>query len=146
MRFVEGWLSIISPEDKMLLSPGMNEPIPNPRHEQEMQARQARLDELTAQAAQAEGAERTELERLAGIVTGDIAAAQEGGRWLVSEQNIADWRALAQHNYVNQRTRDGLASEEVHSLFSRYLEGQIDLEQFIREAEAKTRLIIKESE
>jgi hypothetical protein len=34
----------------------------------------------------------------------------------------------------------------VYSLFSRYLEGQMDLEQFVREAEAKTRLIMKESQ
>ena len=146
MRFLENYISVINPELRMLFSPDMNKPIPNPRHEEQLAAQQAHLDDLTARRDKAQGAERTELQRLVDISTKDLADMREDGRWLVSEETIAAWRAMAEHNYVNQRTGDNLASEEVYSLFSRYLEGQMDLEQFVREAEAKTRLIMKESQ
>lgn len=117
------------------------EPWENPYYRQAMDEYQANLDELNAMLLTAAEDEKA-------FITQSIAeclqmmSQQEQYRWNISEEAIARYQAevvpailVASPSPFN--SEQGAGGGELSSLMKRYRDGQIDVEQFIREADNK---------
>ena len=140
IAYVEEYLKNMDPAKKTMLNPGMNEDIPNPNYEQEIRWMDESIAYYEEALKTAEGAEKTELEDGYERLKKSVESQREQARYIVRKETIAFYRKLMENSYV--RTYDPATnSEEMNSLVSRLIQGQMPIDQFAMEADGKLRLM-----
>ena len=124
----------------------MNDPIENPQYESNIKAMEQRLAEVKAAAEKAEGADKTDAEEQVKMVEESMTQYAAKARYTASAESIAAYRAWDQYFFL--RTANVLSTDDgdMSSLTQRYLDGQIPLDQFLQEADAKLRLMQLENQ
>lgn len=137
------------PELHILLHPGADEPVPNPRYEEGIQHARDALASVQQALESAQGAEKTELERQAASFQQQLEDP-ELTRWAVTEQAIADYRAFADTVRLHERSpyvtfdQNSPAAKQVDSLTERYVQDQLTLDDYLKALGDTFRLIYLE--
>lgn len=147
LRYAENYIKNLEPMNRIMLYPGDNEPVIDPEFER-IHARMLQQKEITNEALKkAEGAEKTELETRLAMMEENIVSYEKFGKYLASENAITAYRKLMEHHYVVTVRNSLLTSqEELIELRYRYFAGQLTLDQFIQESDAKLKLIQLENQ
>lgn len=146
LRLMEALLTQIQPDARAMLSPEANEPVENPLYPQQLQEQQRHIDQVQAALKKAGETERAELKARLDRLQAYLTQIEQQQRYLISEQNLTDYRALAQGAYLLQQNGEQQGLHAARKLLPQYAEGQISLEQFITEAEARLKLIRTENQ
>ena len=71
---------------------------------------------------------------------------RHSARWLISAEQMAAWQAFSTHAFVVTRDGERQGAQAAMDVLVRYTDGQMNLEQFIQEAEGRLRLVREENE
>lgn len=148
IRYMEAYVAGLGDEIKATMNPDMNEDIPNPDFETQMDMVNQYVKGLEKALQKAEGAEKTELQSQYDMVTKDLEKQKEIMRLKVSAKTIQYYRELIENSYIV--TWGGVETlfegPDMQKLLLRFTQGQIPLDQFLNEAEGKMRLMQLERE
>ena len=146
LKYLEGWVAQLSHENRVMLYPDFDEPLELEGMRDVLARYTGEIAALEQQVAAATGAQKTQLEtQLAG--KRQQRATQEAMRYHISPQVIAQYRGLMQQAVLADRTLHiGWNQLDIRALLRRLQDGQIDLEQFMMEAEGKLRLMRMEDQ
>ena len=142
IAYIEKYVENILLEKRAMMNPSMNEDILNPNYERSIEWMTESLSYYEEAIKNAQGAEKTELEANYERQKKYFEDRREEARYIVRKETIAAYRELIENSYI--RTYEhGMAfnNEEMYSLYSRLIEGQMPLEQFLNEADGKLRLM-----
>ncbi len=124
------------------MCPDKNEPIENPNYADIIKNLTDFVEKQKAALETCEPGEREEIQENIARVEENLAESEENYRYSVSPKSIELHRELMQYTFIARPTvLQGENSEEFYTLYNRYMDGQIDAEQFIREGSAKLRLM-----
>ena len=147
IRYVEQYVSGLQPVKAAMLNPELNDPIPNPYFERNIKWMEERKANMERELAKLEGAEKTEMQANYEREMAENEKNMERMRWQVVPEAIAYYRQMMDNAYV--RTFNAMStiwqSPDIRTLFERYTQGQLPLEQFLQEADGKLRLMRLES-
>ena len=146
LRYLEAYVESMDVFEKVKMCPAMNDPIENPQYESNIKAMEQRLAEVKAAAEKAEGADKTDAEEQVKMVEESMTQYAAKARYTATAESIAAYRAWDQYFFL--RTANVLSTDDgdMSSLTQRYLDGQIPLDQFLQEADAKLRLMQLENQ
>lgn len=143
--FAQRCIDHISPANLASMSPDKSEPVPRRDYQRALRTMERELAALEDAASVAEGAEKTELTRQAEEYAGETARYRDNERWEASAADIAAYRAFTAYSFVEQKGQR-VNIHDLSETISLYTDKQIGLEQFIREIEGKTRLMMLENQ
>jgi uncharacterized iron-regulated membrane protein len=132
-------------DDRIMLHEQENTPVENPSYQQTLAEYEALLARKRAQMDAATGGERNELKAWLTRAEQHYEELKVTQRWLISEQNIRDYRALAAHAYVRQYNGEFLGARTAVETLSQYTGGSIDLDRFLGDIQNRLNLIRNES-
>ena len=144
LDFIAHYMNHLPQSVKAMVSPHENAPLENPYYTRTLRNMERELAAQQAAAAQAEGAQQRELEALTSAYSEKVEAYRRDDRWDAGEEEIAAYRHLLARHFVAQRNKL-VDLTELQDPVIRYAEQQIDMEQFIKEIEGKTRLMMLEN-
>lgn len=148
IQFLETYVQNMMPAARVLLDPSMNDPIPNPQYDVQVGYMEEGKASMEKALADAEGAEKTQLQAEYDRMMKIYESEKERMRYIAKPETIQLYRSMAENAYI--RTWDGLRSifstEDMQKLLGRFLEKQIDLDQFLNEAQSKLRLMRLENQ
>ena len=145
--YLERYVSHITPEQRIMLSPAANAPVPGQDSAGERAQMDAHLAALTQAIQAAQGAEKTELERQYREAEKSYAALSDRAQYDISWDAIALYRQWVQGSYIDlSGYYAGLLGQEFDLLLGRLLAGQLTLEQYAQEAEGRLNLMRMEGE
>lgn len=146
LRYAESYLEALDAETRIRLYPGENTPLQASGMEERLQAMRAREADLSAMARNTSGAQKSTLEEELALLRRNIQV-EESQRWLVSPEVIARYREAMRQAFVYNRSLAIIfESGDFQRPFRRWVEGQISLDEYIREADSKLRLMRMEDE
>ena len=144
VEYITTYLAHMQKSIHIAMFPNDNEPVRNPDFESWMANWEAELAKMKTQLETAAPEEKKDLET--NIQWYEKALAnRDQYAWSVSAESIARYRELAQYafatgeNILNYNSKEG--ASEIQTLLQRYTDGQLPLEQFIREINNKVRRI-----
>ncbi len=138
-----------APAVYILLHPTANEPVPNPRFDEQMALAREQLTVAKGAVEGAQGAERTEWERQVAYYQ-EVLDKPELAKWAVTPQAIADYRAYADTVRLHERSpyvtfdQNSPAAKQVDSLTERYVQDQLTLDDYLKALGDTFRLIYLE--
>ena len=148
LTYLEFLTQNMRPEYKVALYPGENEPVEESYYQENLKYYNERLEDFQKQLekAEADGNEeavksiKEQLEWLA-----EDRESMERWRWTVSPEQIENYRAI--DKYINVNVNDLIygSNGEVAKLVSRYTQGEMTGDQFIKEFDRKIRMIQMEN-
>lgn len=146
IALLEALVGHIPPDARLMLYHQDSTPVENPLYRQTLEDQQARVDQILFEAQQAAGDRRQELEESARRVAGHLEEMRHSARWLISAEQMAAWQAFSTHAFVVTRDGERQGAQAAMDVLVRYTDGQMNLEQFIQEAEGRLRLVREENE
>lgn len=146
IRYLEHYVAELDGPARVALMPDENAPVPNPRYEQIMQDMDDAIAGLEKALESAEPAARAEMEGRLAEMKKNREGMADYARYLLNEKAIAAYRALMETSFLQPYDPMQAGGEDVYALYNRYLQGQIDLDTMIREADAKLRLMRLENQ
>lgn len=147
LRYAENYIKGLDALSKVTFYPGENEPIINPDHERVVANFSQQLAAMKVALEKAEGAEKTEMEATIKQMEENFAQYNEYGKFLASTAAIAAYRQLMENSYIaTYKTNMLMSQQDLSELRERYFGGQLSLDQFIQESDAKLRLIRLENQ
>ena len=138
--------------EKLLLMPGENGPVPNPKHGEELERTQKNLSEAQAALDKAEPSRRKLMEERVEDSRRMYEYAAAHGQWMVSPEWIAAYRVLAENmvvlssGFFDHNPDQPELFENISQLQKRYDADQITGDQFIAELDRIARMRAMESE
>lgn len=148
VKYAEAYVAALDGASRLALSPGLNDPVPNPDFEAQRQQMESVRQMLKKAVDEAQGAELTEQKRMLAEFESNYDTILEQMRYLVNAESITNYREQMQRSYVRTYgpVETLLNQEEMQNLMRRYQQAQISLDQFLMEAEGKFRLIRLENQ
>lgn len=147
LTYLEGYIQALPQADLAAMCPGRNDPIENPYYEQNLKSYDEQIAQMEESMKTAKEADKTALEEQLASLQEWRAEYERDHRYLATADSIAAYRAIEESFFVRKPNPFYSAGgEELHTLYSRYLMGQISLDQFILEGEAKLRLMLLENQ
>lgn len=142
ISYIEEYVKHINPYLQTMMNPSLNEDILNPYYEEELKAIEEAHAYYEEALKTAEGAEKTELEQNYERVKRSDAARLEEAKYAVRASTIAFYREMMENSYVRKYDqRFTFNDEEMNDLLNRLIQGQTPLDQFVKEADGKLRLM-----
>ena len=142
VRYLENYLRSMPAHESLMLLPGQNEPVEDKDYERRLTNIEDRLERMKKALEKAEGADKTQLEESLKTNQEEYETYKENGKYSISKEVIEDYRRLMEGAYGLTFGNNRLFRlNEFHELRSRLEEGQVSLDQFISEVDAKLRLI-----
>lgn len=130
------------------VSPAHNEPVINENYEENLKSFEKGVEQIKVQIEKADPIDKPALEeQLASYMEyRDLYEKEE--RYSITAEEIAAYRAEMEHAVLERPSVMNSSYDEgsFHSLIQRYLDGQINLEQFISEGGSKLRLMQLENQ
>lgn len=148
VRYLENLTASFSQVDLTAWSPEYNDPIENPYYERNIKEMQKELERQEKLIQEAEPLDRQALQQELDDYKEYVVRYEQENRYNVSEQSIAWYRDLAQYIVISRPSvmYSSNNDDSFYTLRSRYTDGQINLEQFIREGSSKLRLMQMENQ
>lgn len=142
IRYLELYTESLAEIDRAEMCPDMNDPVEDPSYERTIASWSADIALTEKALAEAAPEEKTELEDRLARMRENLAEYEKENRYSTTPESIAAYREMAKRFYlvrpnVLRNDSDGALS----GLFLRYIDGQLTLEQLIREGESKLRLM-----
>ncbi len=146
IRYVEQYIEALDDATRIMLYPDENTPLQPEGIEDAIERLTQETKELEKQMETAQGDTKATLEtRLAD--KRELLAYQIAQRYTISPEVIAQYRALMEHAVLENRTMTQILSgSEFTTPMIRWQQGQMTLEQYLREAEGKLRLMRLEAQ
>jgi len=139
LSYLEITIQNLSTQERILLMPGENEPVPNPKHAEDLERTQKYLTEAQAALDKAEPSRRKLLEDTVEDYRRIYEYTTDHGQWLVSPEWIEAYRKLAANmavlsqGFFDYNPAQPELFENIHKLQERYDAEQITEDQFITE-------------
>ncbi len=142
--FVEGY----SNDDKLRLLKDFREPKLNKYYEKAIKDYSERIESAKKELEKAEGAEKTQLEKNLAKMEIRYNLMLEGyGKYVYTQETVDKYKSYLNNVYVLDYDKNQASwQEQIMSLKNRLIDGQIDLEMFIKEIDAKLNLIRLENQ
>lgn len=145
IQFLEYYAEHMSDDLKINLMPNENAPLRNPDYDRMLSEYTTRRDELKKSIDSAKDGENTSaLEQELRDMEQSIEWIS-GLEWLITEEDIQDYRALHELMRINRGNlfyrAGGDQSQELQTLITRYTDGQMPADQFARELDKKVRMM-----
>ncbi len=147
LKYIENALENMDPSQHIMIFPDDNEPVPQKNFDKTLERWAEELEKLKKQLETAKPEQKKDIETMIQTYE-EIIANKDLYAWQVAAENIAQYREIAPQCYVavpnvlDYRTKEG--TSEVMTLVDRYRQKQMSLDQFIREADQKIRMILLE--
>ncbi|HHX20831.1 MAG TPA: hypothetical protein GX722_03470 [Clostridiales bacterium] len=147
LQYLENYVASLSAEMQVMLMPGCNDPVFNPQYDQIMEQINATVQAYEDMLRKAEDAARAEMESVLAEIKKSRDMMAEESRYLFGEQAIQTYRDLMNTAFLKpyDPAHFGVTGD-MYNLYDRYLQKQIDLDTFIREADGKLRLMRLENQ
>ena len=147
IRYVENYIQAQGGGTRAMLFPDQNEPVINENYDMQIKYLSDSIALVKESIRDAEGAEKTEMETQLKSMEDLITNKADQFKYAVSREAIDSYRATAQHLYVRTYRKAILDRQEnIYELFNRFFDGQLPLEQLIREADGRLRLMMLENQ
>ncbi len=145
MTYLE-YLAQNMPKDMAItLSPEANAPVESPEYAKSIERVKKQLDELNEQIKTAKPEDQKMLEENKKGLE-EYISWQEANRYMISESMIAQYRSLVPYICVDTQNLDFLTSSpEATSLLQRFLQGEMDTQQFVKEYDRKLQMMRMEN-
>lgn len=142
-------LDNIAPQDSVEMVAGATEPVEDPYYAEYVEHWDEMLQEIQTMYEEADEADKADYKMMLDEYMTSVAIWKEEERYIVSPEYIQRYQeVILPALYVRKPsildTRDDIAG--IQTLMSRFLDGQINLEQFIREADNKLRMVQMENQ
>ena len=143
-NFVKGYRD----EDKLTMLKDFREPKLNKYYEQSMEDYSERIEAAKQELEKAEGAEKTQLEKDLARMEIRYKIMLEGlGKYEYTQEIVDKYKSFLNNVYVMDFDKyQATGQEQIMTLKDRFIEGQMDLEMFIKEIDAKLNLIKLENQ
>ena len=147
LKYLENALAKMDPGQHVMIFPDDNEPVPTENFEQMVAQWQEELDKQKAKLKNAKPEETKDIETIIQSYE-DMLAKKDDYYWSISAEAIARYRELtpmcytATPNLLSYNSKDG--SSDINTLIERYRQKQMSLDQFVKEADKKIRMILLE--
>lgn len=149
IKYLEAYVDALSKETRIMLCPDANEPVLNESYDEQLAAYDGQIESLKKEYEDAEPIDRQDIEMaLAGILQSKEHHILHR-KYAISPENIKIYRELMQSAFLardnliySKQTEDG----EMVSLLNRYMDGQLNLDQFIDIASRQLTLMKLENE
>ncbi len=148
IRFLEAYVQSMDPLLRATLSISWSDPVVNPRYEFELEQAQSSLTQFEAQLDKAEGAHRTELENTVKLQREGVEEIRTSRQFLITAEQLQAHRKMMESTYV-EGSLSRLANEALSRdgyMLHMYLDGALTLEQFVKQANDKIRLMTLEAQ
>ncbi len=146
LRYVENYLASLDEETRLMLRTDMDEPLENKGSRVGSEQWRAKAEALRAQLAAAPEAERSGIQAQLRDAEENEASFTRS-MYRVAPQDLADYRGLMQRAIIADRMFNAsLYAPELLSLARRYAQGGMNLDSFLRESDARLRLMQLEDE
>ena len=132
IQYITAYIDAMDEEDKIAMCPGRNEPVLNPYYEQNLESMEQTIASLQDSVDAAEAADKPALEEELASYREYYEDYKENDRYSITDESIARYREWV-NSFVIE-TYDPFSGSD--NAFQRYLDGQINLEQYIQEAES----------
>lgn len=146
MTYIQTYAEHMDAVAKVQYYPDQNDPVENPQYEESLSWHADVRKELMGKLEAAAPEERKTLE--AQLKEHDLILTEEieKRRWDITAQSIAEYRTLAPYIQINTWTDVTLVGgpAEAIKLLKRYLDGQMDMEQFIDQYDRLVQMILAE--
>lgn len=147
LRFLEYVAENRTYADERLLKPGVNAPVERAGFAAEYAALQDHIAYLSDQLAVCDESERKELQSTIEAQKA-LLERNRDNRWLISAEEIQQYRELAQSIRIRQTALTKAASysgtQTLYDIFRRYVEGNIDLSTCIRMLDERLDMMLME--
>lgn len=142
IRYLEYLAGEMEQSNKLNMMPEYNEPLKNPYYEDSMKELEKERKSLEAQLGEAKEEDKRAIEQSIKEID-QVMEWQKGMEFWVDAEAISAYRLLAEHAAVMQFSPlyGGDGGAELRSLITRFREGQMNAEQFIKGLEQKLRLM-----
>lgn len=143
IRFIEHYIDKMDALDKAAFDSSQSEPIPNPGYDAELKRQDENLRLLNERYATAESALKGTLEQDMAYFNEYIERYREQGKYLATAEDVRHLHEVVGKLYVlvglDNAQRQAIYGDS--RLLQQYLDGAITLDQFIRQADDKLRLV-----
>lgn len=147
LRYLEYVAENGDTRDRYLVRPDLNEPVPEPYMIQDKLDAEKALKEAEEDLEKAEEADKKEAQEYVDMVR-EWLKNTERNYWQISAEDIATYRELAQYMRINidsaMLNYGSTSFEEFYKELQRYAEGQIKLDELLRELDKKSKMIFYE--
>ena len=147
MQFLEFVVKNRSYADERLLNPNVNTPVERPRFELEYTALQNNIEYLKEKLVMCEENEKRDIEAQLDIQL-QLMEQAESNRWLISEEEIAQYREIANYITIRQTPLARIQYESglnfLYSIFDLYINGRISLDECIERMDSKLNMLLSE--
>ena len=135
-------------QDKISLCKDYAEPKINKYYEKSMENQKQYIDSIKKEIEKAEGAEKTELEKDLAREEVNYQLSLEGiGKYQFSKEAIEEYKSYLNNVYLLDYYRSMFTDQEqILTIRNRFMDGQMDLDAFIKETDAKLKLIKLENQ
>jgi len=145
MTFLEYMAQNMPKDLAITLNPDMNTPVESPEYAKSIESAKKQLDELNEQLKNAKPEDKKMLEDSKKSQE-EYIAWQESNRYIISESTISNYRSLVPYICVDTQNLDFLTSSpEAISLLQRFLQGEMDTQQFVKEYDRKLQMMRMEN-
>ncbi len=145
MTFLTFVVENLDEAEKLNLYPDYNEPCENSYYRQNLAEMKQSLADMEKGAEMVPEEDKAEWESSLADYRSYIERYEQEERWDITEEQIASYRERAQYMVVPTTNVFTGTNNEASKLVQRYLDGQIGLEQFIREIDRIVQMIQMEA-
>jgi ABC-type glycerol-3-phosphate transport system substrate-binding protein len=147
-KYMENFVKGYRDEDKLTMLKDFREPKLNKYYEQSMEDYSERIEAAKQELEKAEGAEKTQLEKDLARMEIRYKIMLEGlGKYEYTQEIVDKYKSFLNNVYVMDFDKyQATGQEQIMTLKDRFIEGQMDLEMFIKEIDAKLNLIKLENQ
>ena len=132
LLYISAYIDALDNSDRIAMCPGLNDPVENANYAENVKYYEDSIAQLEAAVAEAKPADKVALEEQLALNREWYEEYKATGRYDISDESIARYREWAEHFVIE--TYDPFTTS--NTAFQRFVGGQIDLEQYIREAES----------
>lgn len=149
IEYLEYRVQHMSDHTRYLLDPSLTEPVRQENFEKTVENMQKALERMQAEMDKADDVDKADYQYSIDYYTSWLAE-QDKNQWAISQQQIDRYREIAPYAYIPSEslflTYDGenTARTELYDMISRYADGQLTLDAFLREMDQKIRMIVLE--
>lgn len=145
VQYLELYMENMEDYTLAMMCPDMNDPIENPSYADTEKRYQKNIEQIKAALETCKEDEREAYQEQLTSYEENYQRWEKNGKYFATAESIAAYRAYDSAFFVNKPNVLYSSSDSgLSTLLSRYMAGQISLEQFIQEGDAKLRLMQNE--
>lgn len=146
LRYLELYMENIEPSMLAMMCPDKNDPIENPHFEETVKIYRNNIDRIKKALETCKEEDKAAYQEQLENYEGYYKDWEREGKYSATAESIAAYRAYDSYFFVRKPNAfySSGSDDSLSNLLSRFLDGQLPLEQFIQEFDAKLRLMQNE--